>query len=505
MIADFRLPYGGLIDRTVAVPFTFNGRRLLGYRGDTLASALLANGVHRVATSIIYGRPRGITTAGADEPSALVRVEQPFAEPGLPAPAVELCDGLVARGLNGSGRHPEPADPARGGTEHLHGDVLVLGAGPAGLVAALTAARSGARVVLVDDQPRAGGSLLGSEEFFDCGAALRWVDEVAAELEGCPHVRVLHRATVFDANEDGVVLAVQRLTESPEAGAPGVGARHRVWRIHAAQTVVATGARERPLAFPDNDRPGIMLAGAARTYLHRYAVRPGDRALVLTTNDSAYTPAIELTESGVDVVTVLDTRTTPPPHLAAECAARGIKVWAGSAVSGTEGTERLTDVHVTCTGAGPVGGSWTVPCDTLLVSGGWNPALHLFSKAGGSLRYAPGIGADVPGDAPPNLQVAGSATGALDFSDCVTQGRAAGRSATVAAGFTPAGAVPLPYSDARPEETPPAVMWMIADEQAGGRSVAGAGKYRPDTRFVDLRRDATVSDVLRAAGGDGSS
>ncbi|MGH3952284.1 MAG: ferredoxin, partial [Pseudonocardiaceae bacterium] len=280
-------------------------------------------------------------------------------------------------------------------------------------------------------------------------------------------------------------------TDHLGAAAPNTVSRQRVWRIRAKQTVIATGAHERPVVFADNDRPGIMLAGAARTYLHRYGVQPGTRAVVFTTNDSAYTAAIELTEAGVDVPVLVDARAAPPTRLSAECAARGIEVRAGHVVTGTEGDERITDTHIAPL-PGVAGHADTVVCDTLLVSGGWNPVVHLFSQVRGTLRYASDLGAFVPGDALPTVRVAGSATGALDLTGCVRQGREAGRAAAIATGFNAGAEVPLPVSDARLEEIAAAVLWRVPD----GEEPRGV----PDTRFVDLQRDATVSDVLRATG-----
>jgi sarcosine oxidase subunit alpha len=489
MSTDFRLPAGGLVDRDTTLRFTFNGRTMTGHRGDTLASALLANGEHRVGTSVKYGRPRGIVAAGSEDPTSLVQIEQPFPEPMLTATTVELYDGLVAHGLPGQGRLAAEPDPARYDAKHVHCDVLVVGAGPAGLVAALTAARAGCRVVVVDEQSRAGGSLLGTREYLDERPSGEWVDGIVAELRETPGVLVLERTTAFGVYQDGFVLALQRRTDHLGFDAPADAARQRVWRIRTRQTVLATGAHERPVVFADNDRPGIMLAGSARTFLHRYGVLPGRRAVVLTTDDSAYEAAIDLARAGVDVPVVVDARPVAPRVLAARCAAHGIEVRTGHAVTGTDGGDRVTGARIAPM-PGADGAPGTVDCDTLLVSGGWNPVVHLFSQARGTLRYAPGLGAFVPGEELATVRVAGSATGAFDLASCVRQGWEAGCGAALATGSRP-DEVALPVADERTDARPGLVLWRVPGEPRDGAA---------DTRFVDLQRDATVSDVLRATG-----
>ncbi|KDN20572.1 2Fe-2S iron-sulfur cluster-binding protein [Amycolatopsis rifamycinica] len=380
----------------VPLKFTFDGRELTGFLGDTLASALLANGIHRVATSSTHGRPRGIFGAGVEDSNALVQIEKPFPEPMLSATTVELYDGLVARGLRGRGRLATEPDPARYDAKHAHCDVLVIGAGPAGRAAA--AAAEG-RVLLVDDQP----------------------DGVAPE-----GVRFLSRTTAFGVYDDGFVLALER---RGEPAAPERISRQRVWRIRAQRIVIATGAHERPIVFPDNDRPGIMLASAARTYLNRYGVLAGRRVVVFTTNDSAYDAASELAAAGAEIVRIADAR-------------------AGYGIIGTDGDAHITAAHVAK--LGETRGE-RVECDLLLVSGGWNPVVHLYSQARGTLRYAPELGAYVPAGDLPDVTVVGTAAG-----------------------------------EGLPETK---VLWQVP-----------APKSEVDTRFVDQQRDATVSDILRATG-----
>ena len=460
-----------------SLTFTFDGVEYQGVEGDTLASALLANGVIAAATSIKLGRPRGIFSAGVEEPNAVIQIEEPFPEPMLPATTVELYDGLVATSLPGQGRLATQPDPARYDAVHAHCDLLIVGAGPAGLAAAAAAASSGARVILADDRPELGGSLLGTGELLD------WAAELGARLESAPEVRVLRRTTVFGYYDDNHLLAVERRTNHLGAQAPEHVSRERVHRIRARRVVLATGAHERSLAFADNDRPGIMLAASARTHLHRHGVLPGRHAVVFTTNDSAYAAALDLAAAGVEIAAIVDTRPAPG-EWADRARAAGIEVLAGYAVTGTEGEARLTAVSVAP--FGETAAQREFAADLLLVSGGWNPVAHLFSQAGGKLRYDEALGTFVPDVVRQAVEVAGSANGTFDLAAVLTQGAAAGARAIEAEGYTPA-APALPAVPAQPQPTPPMQVFTVP-----GREGA--------PRFVDLQRDVTIDDLARATG-----
>ncbi|MEU4878339.1 sarcosine oxidase subunit delta family protein [Streptomyces sp. NPDC021608] len=488
----YRLPAGGRIDRSDPVTFVFDGVEHRGFRGDTLASALLAGGVVQTGTSIKYGRPRGVFCAGVEEPNAVVQIEAPFPEPMLPATTVELYDGLVATSLPGQGRLAAEPDPARYDAVHAHCDLLVVGAGPAGLAAAATAARSGARVILADERPEPGGSLLGT------GELPGWADATAARLDAAPEVRVLRRTTVFGHYDDNHLLAVERRTGHLGAQAPARVSRERVWRIRARRVVLATGAHERSLAFADNDRPGVMLAASARAYVHRYGVLPGRRAVVFTTNDSAYAAALDLARAGTDVVAVVDTR-PEPGEWADRVRQAGVEVLAGHAVTATDGAPRLTSVTVAPYGGptGPGDGRRAADveqearrrefaADLLLVSGGWNPVAHLYSQAGGRLRHDEAIGAFVPDGCRQAVEAAGAANGVFDLAEVLAQGAAAGARALEAEGYTPDPPA-LPEVSAAPRTTPPQQVFTVP-----GRDGA--------PRFVDLQRDVTVDDLTRATG-----
>ncbi|WP_416983935.1 sarcosine oxidase subunit delta family protein [Streptomyces sp. T028] len=473
---SYRLATHGRLHGGERLTFTFDGVEYQGYQGDTLASALLAHGVIQAATSIKLGRPRGIFSAGVEEPNAVIQIEAPFPEPMLPATTVELYDGLVASSLPGQGRLATEPDPARYDAVHAHCDLLVVGAGPAGLAAAALAAGSGARVILADDQPELGGSLLGTGEHLD------WVEETSGLLEAAPEVRVLRRTTVFGYYDDNHLLAVERRTNHLGAAAPEKVSRERVWRIRARRVILATGAHERSLAFADNDRPGVMLAASARSYVHRHGVLPGRHAVVFTTNDSAYAAALDLHAVGVSVSAIVDTR-PDAGEWARRAEAAGIEVLTGHAVIGTDGEARLTGVTVAP--YGETTGGREFAADLLLVSGGWNPVAHLFSQSGGKLRYDDTLGSFVPDTCRQAVEVAGSARGALHLPTVLAQGAAAAARALEAEGYT-AEDPAFPDATAQPY-TPPMQVFTVP-----GREGA--------PRFVDLQRDVTVDDLSRATG-----
>ena len=513
----FRLPEGGAIDRSQPIGFSFDGRRFEGYAGDTLASALLANGVHLIGRSFKYHRPRGILSAGTEEPNAIVQLASGRRTvPNLKATTVELYEGLAASSVNcwpsvgfdlmavndlahrlipagfyyktfmwphggwhvyerpirrmaGLGRAPDGPDPDRYERMNAHCDVLVVGAGPAGLAAAREAGRSGARVVLADEDSLPGGTLLGSA---DTG----WLGETTAELEALENVRVLTRTTVAGYFDHNFLIALERVTDRLGPHAPAHLPRQRLWRIRAGRVVLATGALERPLAFANNDRPGVMLAGAVRAYVNRFAVLPGKRAVVVTDNDSAYATALDLHRHGVEIAAVVDLRPEseePPGWREA-----GLGILRGHAVVDTAGRRRVRAAHIArIDGDGSLAGPVrSLPCDLIAMSGGWNPAVHLFSQSGGKLRYDDALRAFLPERSPRAVRCVGAVNGALDTGDCIREGRDAGAGGAVRAADPP-------------DRTAKCPLWLVP-----ARTKAGEAR-----RFVDFQNDVTSADIALAA------
>jgi sarcosine oxidase subunit alpha len=489
--ATHRLRTGGRIDRTREVHIDVAGRELVAHPGDTVASAMLAHGIVEVGPSIYAGRPRGIVAAGVEEPNALVRVHGQCAESMLPATTVAVRDGLAVDLLSGIGRLDPEADEAIYDKVYVHTDVLVVGAGPAGLAAASTAARSGARVVLLDDQPELGGSLLAASfETVDGRPAMEWVSQVAAELDAHADVTVLRRTSAFGAYDDNYVLALEHRTDHLEEWSPGVS-RQRLWHLRAQQVVVATGAHERPLVFAGNDRPGVMLAGAVRTYLNRYGVRVGDEVVVATTNDSGYDLVTDLVTCGVRVAAVVDSR-PEAPRLAV---AGDVPVITGSVVTGTHGTTgtaRVASVEVSAIDADGalVGPAQMLACDTLAVCGGWSPVVHQHSQRQGRLAWDEDIAAFVPSSTVRNQVVVGAAAGDFTLEGALDTGSTAGSAVSKRSGF-PADETTAPRGQGgglgaiRP-------VWLVP------ASEGEPGSWTE--HFVDLQRDQTVADVWRATG-----
>lgn len=522
----FRLPTGGEIDRRRALSFSFDGKSYTGFQGDTLASALLANGVTLVGRSFKYHRPRGIFTAGPEEPNALVELRQGARrEPNTRATMAELFHGLEATSQNrwpslafdamevndlagrflvagfyyktfmgfpgwhfyeqriraaaGMGRGTVEPDPDRYERMAAHCDVLVVGGGPSGLAAALTAGRSGARVILVEETDDLGGRLRSERETIAGRPAMDWVARTRQELDSLPEVQILTRTTAFGYYDDNMIGAVERVADHMPVP-PDHVPRQRLWHIRAGRVVLATGAIERHIAFPDNDRPGVMLAGAARSYVNRFAVRPGQRAVVVANNDDGYRTALDLAAAGVEVMRVVDTRPAGTSDWRGRCEAAGIDIQDGAAVTKVHGRLAVIGCDIA-----PLDGSDRPrfePCDLIAVSGGWSPAVHLHTHALGAIEWSEGRAAFVPGAARQAHTSVGAARGTYGLAASIAEGFEAGAAAAEAAGFATTSRPDVPATD-EPGQRPIRAFWATGD-----------GKKK----FVDLQDDVTVDDIALA-------
>jgi sarcosine oxidase subunit alpha len=511
-----RIDGKGLVDRTKPVRFRFDGKDYAGYKGDTLASALLANDVRLVGRSFKYHRPRGVLTAGSEEPNALVEVVGPSNQtPNVRATMQEVFEGLVAQSQNrlGSLRFDllavndylapflsagfyyktfmwprafweglyEPIIRRAAGLGSLSGkhdegtyekafafcDVLVIGSGPAGLMAALTSGRSGADVILCEESHALGGRLIADGGSIGDGPAGEWVAQVVAELQSLPNVRIMARTTVTGAYDNGTYGALERVGLHKPAR-PNLP-RECFWRIVAKHTVLASGALERPIAFPDNDRPGIMMASAVRTYLNRYGVVPGKRVTLFANTDAARATARELMAAGVQVAAIIDPR--PDAFSVEDC-----PVHVGAEVVGTRGRLGLSGIQVRK-------GSETIEIETdcLAMSGGWNPTIHLTCHMNGRPRWDEELAAFVPMEgAVPGLVAVGAANGSMSTHGALATGHAAALRAVEALGRTVAVAIP------EAEDAPYKLkaLWAVPGE---GRA------------WLDFANDVTTKDVKLAA------
>jgi sarcosine oxidase subunit alpha len=465
-----RLAKGGrLINRTAPVEFSFNGKRLRGYQGDTLAAGLLANDQVLVGRSFKYHRPRGIVASGPEEPNALVNLGAGARlEPNQRTTTTELFDGLEATSQNhwpsldfdvgvvnnyaarfmpagfyyktfihprpawkhlfepfirraaGLGKAPTTGDADRYEQAYAFCDVLVIGAGVAGLKAAKAAADKGQRVILLEQTPVLGGRAPVDDTEVDGKPVDTWLSGMESDLAARDNVTIRTRTCGFGVYDHGYVLADERVADhTPGDGRP----KHRLWRIRAGKIISATGAIERPLSFAGNDIPGVMLASAVRDYVVNYAVSPGDRTVVVTNHDSAYQTALALKAAGLDVPAILDAREAATGALPEAARAAGIRVLTGKAIAKVKGSKRVTGVAI-CAQAGEGAVQEEIACEAVAMSGGWSPVVHLWSHCGGKLLWDETLSAFIPDPKRPPLnhdgsamvEVVGSAAGDLDLS-----------------------------------------------------------------------------------------
>jgi methylglutamate dehydrogenase subunit C len=508
---------GGAIDRSRRLRGSFDGQPIDGFAGDTLASALLANGIRLVGRSFKYHRPRGILTAGPEEPNALVELRGGTRrEPNTRATTIEMFDGLEAASQNrwpslrfdllsvnsllapffpagfyyktfmwpssfwervyepfirraaGLGRAAEEPDPDHYQQAYAFCDILIIGAGAAGLAAAQVTARSGARVIVCEQDFVTGGRLLADDREIGGMPGTTWADAIVAELRGHPNVRLMPRTCVFGVYDGGVYGALERVADHlpvPPAHEP----RQRLWRIAAKRAILSSGAIERPLVFPGNDRPGVMMASAVRNYLNRYAVRPGERVALLTNNNDGWRTAAALRKRGVEIAAIVDSRPETPAHLKVQCA--GVRVISDARVSATKAGPLLRAITVDARS-----GSEQIEADTLAISGGWNPDLGLTCHLGGRPVWSEELAAFVPGQPPAGLTPVGAANGRMLLRDCLAEAAAAGRKAAEETGFATSAPQPPHVDD---ETFAVAAFWHVTGHKA----------------FVDFQNDVTADDI----------
>ncbi len=532
---------GRLIDRTKTIRFTFDGKTMSGFAGDTLASALMANGVRVVGRSFKYHRPRGLLGLGSEEPNGLVTIgEDNRLEPNVRATQVELYDGLTARSQNrwpslqfdvgeinnrfsryipagfyyktfmhprafwkhiyepvirraaGLGPAPKEADPDRYEHVHIHCDVLVVGGGIAGLAAARSAMEAGARVILADENSRLGGVSDLNDEKIEGENALAWISKTTEELAASETVHLLTRTTATGHFDHNYVVMCERVCDHDPARLKNGAPRHRLWKVRTKEVVLATGSIERPITFADNDKPGVMLASAVRGYIARYAVTPGSAAVLFTNNDDAYRTFTALYDAGVTLTRIIDSRPAPDSILTDKAKALGIPLSFGSGISSVkteDGGKCIAGVSVTSlTGGGGLNRPIGAECDFICMSGGFNPAVHLFSHGGGKLIYDETLQAFRPGETRERIRVAGAANGVFETAKILAEGILAGWSAARDAlpkGAAKGRAPRPPKADAQPI-SPSEPVWFVP---------AHGEKNEGNKHFLDFQNDVTVADV----------
>ncbi len=507
---------GGLVDRSQTLKFTFNGKSMQGHPGDTLASALLANGQKLVGRSFKYHRPRGIFSAGSYEPNALVELRTgAHQEPNTRATVAELFDGLTANSQNhrgplefdvmsgvdllapflsagfyyktfmwpkafwekiyepfirmsaGLGSLSMQEDPDVYDKGFLHCDLLVIGAGPAGLSAALAAGRSGAKIILADEDFLFGGQLNAETYAVDGMAGSGWAAQAVAELAAMDNVRLMNRTTIYGAYDHGIFGALERCTDHlPTSGGKP---RQILWKIYSKRSLLTAGATERPIAFGNNDRPGVMLAGAVRTYANRYGVAPGKRVAVFTNNDDGWRTATDLADKGIEIAAVIDSRDGTP-----RASIHGANMVMGGRIVDTAGRKGLKSLTLS--------NGQVIKADCLAVSGGWNPNVHLTCHQRGRPNWNDDLSAFVPGDdLPVGMSVAGAANGTLALGAALKDGRDRANEIVKDLGFK-ASRKAAPKAE---------------DEAYKGAPFWHVGESRKRA-WVDLQNDVTVKDIKQS-------
>lgn len=521
-MTNFRRPGIGIVDTSKSLGFTFDGKSYQGVQGDTLASALLANGVHLMGRSFKYHRPRGVVGSGSEEPNALVAFDRGRGRvtPNVRATTLELFEDLMAtsqnrwpslktdigafnntfsmffpagfynktfkwpasfwdkvyepfiRNMAGLGPAPKEPDADNYASVYGHCETLIVGSGPAGLAAALVAARKGGRVILCDEQAEFGGSLLSTPDVKIEGRPAReWVSRSLKKLRASKNVTLMSRTTAIGYFHDNFIALAERLTDH----IPGVevgASREKLYRIRAGKTILAQGAIERPMLFKGNDRPGVMLASAAQTYLNKYGVAVGNEVAVFTSHDSAYQVAFDLADANTRIPAIIDTRDKISSKFKAECKKRGIELFTVSHIATTDGHRRIKTLDV-----------WderreirkVIGCDALIMSGGWTPSLHLWSHSKGGIKWDAELAAYIPDIANENCVSVGACRGNFGIAEALNAG-------------TKAGGGRKTFEVVEPEFGSGVVVTTLPDVLASRGAKA----------FVDFQNDVTENDIQLA-------
>ncbi|SHM61415.1 sarcosine oxidase subunit alpha [Paracoccus solventivorans] len=533
-MSQYRVPGRGRVDTSRPVNFTFDGRSYRGAQGDTVASALLANGVHLMGRSFKYHRPRGAIAAGSEEPNALIGTRRGPGrfEPNTRATVQEIWNGLETTSQNkfpslkwdvgavndaaymmfsagfyyktfmwpksfwnkvyepfiraaaGLGVAPTEEDPDQYASRYLHCDLLIVGAGPAGLAAARAALAEGLKIVMVDENAEPGGTLLSEPQArIDGRPAWDWLAAEIAALKAAG-VRIMTRTTAIGYYHQNMLGLCERVTDHLPS-LPADTPRERMWRVRARQVVLAQGALEKPLVFHGNDRPGVMLAGAAQTYLNRYGVKVGNAPVVVTSHDSAWYAAFDLQAVGARVQAIVDTRPHVREDLVNEARALGIPVRLSHTVTATSGRLRISGVRVNPVSGATVGAGQQIGCDALLMSGGWTPSLHLFSHTQGKLAWDDDLSTFLPDWTREDCVIAGAGRGLWGIEAALKDGAERGREVAAALG-KPGNPVALSVENDRPGSG--VSMKELPTDRNPGRAKA----------FVDYQNDVTAKDLRLA-------
>ncbi|MDA7763688.1 sarcosine oxidase subunit alpha family protein [Pelagibacterales bacterium] len=531
---NYRIKNGGKINRDLKISFIFNGKTYFGYKGDTLASALLANGVHLIGRSFKYHRPRGIIAAGVEDANGKVQLyKDDITEPNVNVTEVELVKGLriesqncwpsvsfdvgavnnflnrffpagfyyktfmwpksfwykvyepIIRKAAGMGTASLKSDPDRYEHQYEHCDILVVGSGPSGISSALAAAKNGARVILAEDKPRFGGSLLTDNVTIGNMNGDEWVEEAIAELKSMPNVIIRKRSQVFGYYDHNMLVMFERCKdhiENPEAFTP----RQRLWYIRAKQVIISTGSIERPLVFANNDRPGIMLASSAKEYLKIYGVLAGKKPIIFTNNDTAYETAIEYKNQGIDSI-IVDTRSVSDSGIANEAKKLGIVIKFSHGIANTSGYKKVKSATIGKLNNDKDGyiEFEEIECDSIFVSGNWTPTVHLASQSGNKLKYDSDSDTFLPDQSRQKETVIGSANGSLTLEESLKEG--------FETGFI--------LSEKITKNNKPTSIPMSDEKQFGQHDkfwCMPLPEKKHYKRFVDFQNDVAVSDIQLA-------